>query len=131
MKVQWQVRCARERLRCNPATPLGGTQSLKIVADTLRASYLVDLVERHAPAQKSQTARQQGIALDHGNQLSTIRLRRDPLKPGQLGGRYKASPLKPGKTVLVVDDILTEGFSLEAARAFVKATGADVIWRPG
>ncbi|QFI70579.1 phosphoribosyltransferase family protein [Sinorhizobium alkalisoli] len=103
------------------------SNALKIVADTLRASYLVDLVERHAPAQKSQAARQQGITLDHGNQLSTIRLRRDPLKTGQLGGRYKASPLKPGKTVLVVDDILTEGFSLEAARAFVRATGANVI----
>ncbi|MBW9080672.1 HAD family hydrolase [Rhizobium pusense] len=103
------------------------SNALKIAADTLRSSYLVDLIERHSPAQKSQTARQLGIALDHENQLSTIRLRRDPLKTGQGGGRYKSSPLKPGKTVLVVDDILTEGFSLEAAQAFVKATGASVI----
>ncbi|NTF00129.1 phosphoribosyltransferase family protein [Agrobacterium tumefaciens] len=103
------------------------SNALKIAADTLRSGYLVDLIERHRPAQKSQTARQQGIALDHKNQLSTIKLRRDPLKTGQSGARYKKSPLKPGKTVLVVDDILTEGFSLEAAQAFVKATGASVI----
>nr|WP_237352041.1 phosphoribosyltransferase [Rhizobium sp. ACO-34A] len=37
------------------------------------------------------------------------------------------NPPKPGKTVLVVDDILTEGYSLEAAQAFVKASGASVI----
>ncbi len=103
------------------------TNALRIAADTLRAGFLADLVERHSAAQKSQTARVQGVNLDHRNQLSTIKLRSDPRKTGPLGGRYKKSPLKPGKTVLIVDDILTEGYSLEAARAFVEKTGATAI----
>ena len=32
-----------------------------------------------------------------------------------------------GKTVLIVDDICTQGHSLEAARAFAQAAGARVI----
>jgi hypothetical protein len=32
-----------------------------------------------------------------------------------------------GKTILVVDDFCTQGNSFEAARAFIRKTGADVI----
>jgi hypoxanthine phosphoribosyltransferase len=36
-------------------------------------------------------------------------------------------PLKHGKTVLLVDDICTEGNSFEAGRAFIGAVGAETI----
>lgn len=101
--------------------------SLKIVAGSLNAQYLDDLIVRHAEAPKSQTLRRNGQSPTHSNQLSTIVLRRDPLRTGPTGRRYASPPLRKGKTVLVVDDICTEGFSLEAARRFVEATGAATI----
>lgn len=91
-----------------------------------RASYLPDLIVRHTTATKSQTARIQGKALDHGNQLNTIFLTQLPLR-GDSDKRYVASPLRKGKKVLVIDDICTEGYSLDAARAFIEQTGASVI----
>lgn len=103
------------------------TESIKIAAVSLRAQYLDDLIIRHTKAQKSQTARTSGIALDHANQLDTICLRRDPVRTGKQQKRYKKPPLRKNKTVLVVDDICTEGHSLEAARALIEATGANVI----
>jgi hypothetical protein len=91
-----------------------------------RTTYLPDLVVRHKTALKSQHARQQGKVLDVRNQLETIRPTRLPLRGGS-GKRYKSSPLGRGKTVLVLDDILTEGYSLDAARNFIQQTGARVI----
>lgn len=102
-------------------------QALKILAGSFHANYLEDVILRHSLATKSQTARQQGKTVDHLNQLRTIRLRPDPLKPGPQGGRYKSTPLRPGKVVLVVDDICTQGFSGEAARHFLEKTGVTVI----
>ena len=43
------------------------------------------------------------------------------------GVPYKTNPIKPGKSVLVVDDICTQGNSFEAARLFVQAAGARAI----
>ena len=88
-------------------------------------AYLHDLIERHTTAIKSQTARQQGISLDHHNQLNTIKLNRLPIK--NYNKQYKNAPLKNGKTVLLVDDICTKGWSLEAARKFIERTGAKTI----
>jgi hypothetical protein len=90
-----------------------------------RASYLPDLIVRHTTATKSQTARLQGVELDHRNQLNTIHLTHLPLRGDDK--RYKASPLGSGKSVLVIDDICTEGYSLEAARNFIAQTGAGVV----
>jgi orotate phosphoribosyltransferase len=39
--------------------------------------------------------------------------------------------MKHGKTVLVVDDFCTQGNSFEAARAFIRATGAQVVCAGG
>jgi hypothetical protein len=72
-----------------------------------RASYLPDLIVRRASATKSQTARLQGKPLDHRNQLNTIHLTEFPLR-GDSQKRYKTSPLKNGKTVLVIDDIFSK-----------------------
>lgn len=88
--------------------------------------YLPDLINRHTTSVKSSQARARGRghALDHLNQLNTIRIEQFP----QYGNRrYKNCPLKSGKTILVVDDICTEGYSLEAARMYLKQTGANII----
>lgn len=90
-----------------------------------RITYLRDLIIRHTTAQKSQKARNSGIQIDHNTQLSTINLNPHPLR-GSGDSTYKNSPIK-GKTVLVVDDICTRGYSLEAARIYLENAGANVI----
>lgn len=87
--------------------------------------YLTNLIIRHEDALKSQLARQKKQQLDHINQLDTIHLNPTPLKGS--GKRYNNTPLMPDKTVLVVDDFCTEGHSLDAARVYIKKTGANVI----
>jgi hypothetical protein len=85
--------------------------------------YLRDLIVRHTTAPKSQHNRQTASPC---RQLNTIRLNKCPLKPnGQ--SRYMNPPLGNNKTVLVIDDFCTDGFSLETARAYIKTTGANVI----
>jgi hypoxanthine phosphoribosyltransferase len=54
-------------------------------------------------------------------------LSKAPTRPGKLGIAFKSPPLGKGKTVLIVDDICTQGYSLEAARALVEATGGKAI----
>lgn len=103
------------------------TNALKIVSGSLRAQYLDDLIVRHTTADKSQTIRRNGGSPTPDNQLRTIRLRRDPVRTGEKALRYKSPPLGRGKTVLIVDDICTQGNSFECARAFVEATGANAI----
>jgi hypothetical protein len=95
-------------------------------AKCFRKQYLPDLVVRHATATKSAYARKEGKGVDVLNQLNSICLTRLPMK-GVGGARYKNSPLAAGKTVLVVDDICTQGHSLEAARTFIEQTGARAI----
>ncbi len=102
-------------------------QAVRIASGSLRARYLQDYLLRHTDAPKSQTLRNSGHQPSSINQLDTIHLRADPLKTGEVGGRYKTRPNVRGKTVLIVDDICTQGYSLEAARAFAEAAGANVI----
>jgi hypothetical protein len=87
-----------------------------------RGKYLGDLIIRHTDAPESKTNRD---AASHLNQFNTICLTQKPLKKDD--ERYKQCPLKDGKTVLVLDDICTRGFSLEAARAYLRQTGVGVI----
>ncbi|ABL71209.1 HAD family hydrolase [Paracoccus denitrificans] len=103
------------------------TNALKIVAGSLKAQYLDDLLVRHASAEKSQAIRNSGRQPTPENQLKTTRLRKDPVRTGKLALRYKSPPLRAGKKVLIVDDICTQGHSFEAARLFVQSTGADAI----
>jgi hypothetical protein len=100
--------------------------ALTILADSLQKRYLPNLILRHAVAMKSQSARAAGGSVDHLNQLNTIHLNRHPDKDKH-GGKYVASPLKPGKMVLVVDDFCTQGNSFEAARCYIERTGARAI----
>jgi hypothetical protein len=101
-------------------------EPLLLFTKCFRKAHLRDLIVRHTDATKSAYARSAGQSIDHRNQLNTIRLRRDPMKPSG-NDRYKSSPLGSGKTVLVVDDICTSGFSLETARLFIERTGAKTV----
>jgi Phosphoribosyl transferase domain len=101
------------------------SEALTILAKSLRKSYLPDLIIRHTTAPKSQTARMQGKPVNPLDQLNTIRLNPRPTRHG--GVAYSRSPLARGKTVLIVDDICTEGNAFEAARSYVENTGAKVI----
>ncbi|MDC9502933.1 MULTISPECIES: hypothetical protein [unclassified Pseudoalteromonas] len=87
--------------------------------------YLHNLIERHTKATKSQNARREGKVIDHHNQLNTIKLNKLPTK--NYNTEYKNPPLKRSKTVLLVDDICTKGWSLEAARKYIERTGAKTI----
>lgn len=99
--------------------------AMAIFGKCFRKNYLPDLIVRHTTAQKSQTARNSGKALDHLNQLNSIVLNRAPMRSAT--ERYKSPPLGKGKTVLVIDDICTKGYSLESARTFIEKTGSSVI----
>lgn len=91
-----------------------------------RINYLSDLIVRHTTATKSASARASGGSVDHLNQLNTININRLPRK-GADGESYKSPPVRPGKNILVLDDICTQGNSFEAARAFLGRTGANLI----
>jgi len=100
--------------------------ALSVFSESLRKTFIPDLILRHTTAIKSQTARQSGNSVDHVNQINTICLNPSPTKNRQ-GDRYANPPLRKGKTVLVVDDFCTQGNSLEAARAYIENTGARAI----
>ncbi|MES2056273.1 MAG: HAD family hydrolase [Pseudomonadota bacterium] len=100
--------------------------ALNILGQSLRKSYLPDLIIRHSKAVKSQTARASGGSVGLDNQLNTIRLNPAP-KRGVDGNPYKSPPARGGKTVLLIDDICTEGNSFEAGRAYLAAAGAKTI----
>jgi hypothetical protein len=99
--------------------------AISIFGKCFRANYIPDLIVRHKTALKSQHARNSGVPITHLNQLNTIHLNKTPLKSST--SRYKSSPLGTGKTVLLLDDICTKGYSLETARAYIEKTGANVI----
>jgi hypoxanthine phosphoribosyltransferase len=102
------------------------SDALTILADSLRTRYLPDLIVRHSTATKSQSARTSGQTVGHANQIETIRLEKLPTK-SKHGERYKSPPIRAGKTVLVIDDICTQGNSFEAGRAYIEKTGARSI----
>ncbi|ELY6301016.1 phosphoribosyl transferase [Cronobacter sakazakii] len=99
--------------------------AISIFGKCFRKTYIPDLIIRHTTSQKSQKARNEGISIDHRNQLNTIHLNPKPHRNPTT--TYKKPPLGEGKTVLLIDDITTRGFSFESARAYIEATGARVI----
>lgn len=119
------------------ATPYPGHKSaskktelmnaVAIVSGSLRARYLFDFIQRHSDAPKSQTLRVSGGSPSIENQLNSIKLNPHATMTGEKQRKYKYPPNLIGKTVLVVDDICTQGYSLEAARAFFEAAGAKAI----
>lgn len=106
--------------------PVALSEQLRCFATCFRGKYLLDLVRRHKTAPEAKKNRN---AASHVTQINTIHLTELPkhLVKGSDEKQYKHSPLAPGKTVLLLDDVCTEGYSLEAGRAFIQSTGAKVI----
>ncbi|BEA26219.1 phosphoribosyl transferase [Escherichia coli] len=100
-------------------------EAISIFGKCFRKTYIPDLILRHTTSKKSQKARNEGVAIDHCNQLNTICLNSQPHRNPRT--TYKKPPLGPGKTVLLIDDITTRGYSFESARAYIQRTGAKVI----
>jgi hypothetical protein len=94
-------------------------------SNCFRVGYLRDFIIRHIATVPSRTLRNQGRPVNHKRQLDSINLNQFPLKSPDKS--YKRCPVVAGRTVLVIDDICTSGYSLEAARIFVEQTGARVI----
>lgn len=99
------------------------SESITAFAKCFRITYIPDLLVRHETAPRSHENRD---SASHLRQLNTIQLNPKPLNT-KSGAPYVGFPLKSGKTVLVVDDICTSGYSLEAARTYIQKTGARVI----
>jgi len=100
-------------------------EAISIFGKCFRKNYIPDLIQRHTTAIKSQTARNNNMQICHLNQLNTICLQPKPMKNNT--ERYKKSPLKHGKRVLLIDDICTRGYSIESGRAYLEKTGAKVV----
>jgi hypothetical protein len=97
-------------------------EPLAAFAKCFRGKFLPDLIVRHTTAPEAKRDRD---AASHLNQLNTIHLNEHPQKSND--ERFVKSPLSSKKTICVLDDILTNGYSFEAARAFVARTGASVV----
>ncbi len=108
-------------LRGNSWVSRSSQVALKITPRLMKSTVMA----RHTTAIKSQFNRDKA---SHLNQLNSICLNAKPSRI--VKGEPKAYanfPIKTGKTVLVIDDVCTKGFSFEAARAYLTATGADVV----
>jgi hypothetical protein len=98
---------------------------LTVLGQNFHKNYIPDLLVRHAEAPKSQSLRMNGQQPSPLSQLKTIVLTGKPIKKGT--ERYKNRLSLADKTVLVIDDFCTQGYSLEAARNFIEAAGGQAI----
>jgi len=97
---------------------------MSLLGKCFRKTFFPDLIERHTTAIKSAYASaQQKTFL---NQLNTIRLNAYPHAYGSEKPRKTPISLY-GKTVLVVDDICTNGRSIDCARAYIEAAGGQAL----
>lgn len=87
-----------------------------------RDSYLRDLLIRHTTCDPSHQNR---ALANHLKQLNTLKINK---KPTLLNGKkVRREIIEADKTVLVVDDFCTSGYSLEAARLYLTKIGLKVI----
>jgi hypothetical protein len=107
----------------NSAMRRGMDAILTTLGACFRTTYLPDVIVRHKNAVKSQLASKEQKTFR--NQLDTLHLNRFPLKND---GQPRKSALKfSGKTFLVIDDFVTNGRSLDVARAYIEAAGGKAI----
>ncbi len=107
----------------NNAVKQGVDALLTTLGKCFKIPYLPDLIVRHQPSIKSQTARaDQKTFL---NQLNTLRLNRHPRRYDRPPNQGAIS-LK-NRRVLVVDDFCTNGRSLDVARAYIEAAGGKAV----
>jgi hypothetical protein len=111
----------------DPSSNSSVRQGLDALLTTLgkcfRKDYLPDIIVRHKPFIKSQTATpDQKTFL---NQLNTLHLE---VSPRRYDRPMSRSAIKLDKRrVLVVDDICTNGRSLDTARAYIEAAGGRAV----
>jgi hypothetical protein len=99
-------------------------QVMSRFAKCFNKQYLPDLIIRHTASQKSQYLRPNQKTF--ANQINTLHLNRYPRSYDKTEARK--TPLRlNGKHVLIVDDFITNGRSLDSARAFIEAAGARAI----
>ena len=118
--MAWTLDC-REVLFTSGALPLVG-------------ELLWPLVRRHHPdavGGMTMSADPMTLALLHqaaadGTPLSGFSVRKSPKEYG-LRKLVEGPPLGPGRRVVLVDDVVSSGRSLERAYAAVTATGAEVV----
>lgn len=89
-----------------------------------RASYYHDLIIRHTTALKSQPIKADDRLF--ATQVNSIHLNKKPRRNLAAKARTTSIPLQ-GKRILVVDDMITSGRSLECARAYIEAAGGEVV----
>lgn len=94
------------------ASPAALNPVLKRAATMFRERYVEDLLIRHRHSVDSGATRFGGGTFDFLNQANTIHLNRDHLDRVQ------------DKSVLVIDDFETRGFSMECARNILLEAGA-------
>lgn len=102
-------------------------EALNVFSKCFRLSYLHNGLFRHTTSIKSQTARTQGNGgvLGIYNHLNTLQLNQHPVKFGTVRP-LKANPYKD-KTILLIDDIATAGYSFDAASLLLKRAGAKRV----
>lgn len=87
-----------------------------------RAYYLHDLIVRHTSAPKSQFTKAADRLFQ--NQINTIKLNKHP--HSNLSDNPRKTPINlKGKKVLIVDDMITSGRSIESGRAYILAAGGS------
>lgn len=100
----------------SPSTARRGISDLTgVTTNFFRIAHVPGLLDRHKSAQKSAYARHQGITPTFDNQTKTLIL------DGEHRGRLA------GKKVLVADDFITGGLSMEGCRNFLVAGGASEV----
>lgn len=102
-------------------------EALDVFVKCFRKAYLHDALIRHTQSIKSQNARNSGQASSLGiyNHLNTLKLNRNPMKFGT-DKAIRANQYK-NKVILLIDDIATAGYSLDASSLMLKNAGAKRI----
>ncbi|HWQ04610.1 MAG TPA: hypothetical protein VN452_04570 [Longilinea sp.] len=101
------------------------TDPMSTFAKCFRQKFLSDLIIRHSTISPSHNAYKTGVVLNHKRQLDSIMLNEYPVN--RPGVPYVKCPITSEKTVLLMDDICTHGYNMEAARLYIEQTGAKVI----
>lgn len=93
-------------------------KSIHRISRLFRENFVPNLLNRHTPTRKSAYLRYAGESPEFQYQVSTVCLDCDP--------RDRNKIIK-GKTILVIDDFITQGFNTEWARNLLYNAGANKV----
>ena len=92
--------------------------SLIRIARLFRDNFIQTLLKRHTEAKKSAFSRVAGQSPGFQNQITTVHVECEP---------EKRAKIIEGKTILVVDDFITEGFTTEWTKHLLLNAGANKV----